>query len=51
MDLSHLRWTAAAVTALALLSPVQAHASAATADGGMGPAPSLEEIFLKLTSV
>ncbi len=29
----------------------KAHASAATADGGMGPAPSLEEIFLKLTSV
>ena len=28
----------------------KAHASAATADGGMGPAPSLEEIFLKLTS-
>src|SRR4051812_22045456 len=26
------------------------HAGAATADGGMGPAPSLEEIFLKLTS-
>ena len=27
-----------------------AHAGAATADGHMGPAPSLEEIFLKLTS-
>jgi ABC-2 type transport system ATP-binding protein len=26
------------------------HAGAATADGQMGPAPSLEEIFLKLTS-
>src|SRR6267154_2199571 len=28
----------------------KAHAGAATADGQMGPAPSLEEIFLKLTS-
>src|SRR5256885_2335122 len=28
----------------------KAHASAVTADGQMGPAPSLEEIFLKLTS-
>jgi hypothetical protein len=28
----------------------KAHAGAATADGHMGPAPSLEEIFLKLTS-
>jgi ABC-2 type transport system ATP-binding protein len=29
----------------------KAYAGAATADGHMGPAPSLEEIFLKLTSV
>ena len=29
----------------------RAHAGAATADGQTGPAPSLEEIFLKLTSV
>ena len=28
----------------------KAHAGAVTADGQMGPAPSLEEIFLKLTS-
>ena len=28
----------------------KAHAGAVTADGHMGPAPSLEEIFLKLTS-
>ena len=28
----------------------KAHAGAATADGHTGPAPSLEEIFLKLTS-
>ena len=28
----------------------KAYAGAATADGHMGPAPSLEEIFLKLTS-
>jgi ABC-2 type transport system ATP-binding protein len=29
----------------------RAHASAVTADGSPGPMPSLEEIFLKLTSV
>ena len=29
----------------------RAHAGAATADGQTGPVPSLEEIFLKLTSV
>ena len=28
----------------------RAHAGAATADGQTGPVPSLEEIFLKLTS-